>query len=139
MQAHAFVIDEYSHAMLADVFKRIATTWSDSRIRTAVWNAAQWSRIAFLDVTEANLKRSMQMNVIAAFAFAQESLRAFLASGAEPGGTLLITGATSATRGASHFATFAAGKHGLRAMSQAVAREFGPRNVHVRRRCLQPD
>ena len=126
------MIQDYSHTTLADVFKRVASTWPDSRVRTTVWNAAQWSRIAFLDVTEADIKRSMQMNVIAAFAFAQESLRAFLASGAEPGGTLLITGATSATRGASHFAAFAAGKHGLRAMSQAVAREFGPRNVHVR-------
>lgn len=126
------MIQEYSHTSLADVFKRVREAWPDSRIRTAVWNAAQWSRIAFLDITEADLKRSMNMNVVAAFAFSQEVLRAFLAPGAEPGGTLLITGATSATRGASHFGLFAAGKHGLRAMSQAIAREFGRQKVHVR-------
>ena len=47
------------------------------------------------------------------------------------GGTLIFTGATSAIRGAAHFATFAAGKHGLRALSQSLAREFGSRDIHV--------
>lgn len=48
-----------------------------------------------------------------------------------PGGTVLFTGATSSTRGAAAFATFAAGKHGLRALSQSLAREFGKQNIHV--------
>ena len=47
------------------------------------------------------------------------------------GGTVLFTGATSSIRGASSFATFAAGKHGLRALSQSLAREFGKRDIHV--------
>src|SRR5258707_10569737 len=47
------------------------------------------------------------------------------------GGTLIFTGATSATRGAANFATFAAGKHGLRALSQSLAREFGKSDIHV--------
>lgn len=47
------------------------------------------------------------------------------------GGTLIFTGATSATRGAENFATFAAGKHGVRALSQSLAREFGRRDIHV--------
>lgn len=42
-----------------------------------------------------------------------------------------MTGATSALRGAHSFGAFAAGKHGLRAMSQAIAREYGPQGVHV--------
>jgi len=47
------------------------------------------------------------------------------------GGTLIFTGATSSTRGAANFATFAAGKHGVRALSQSLAREFGRRDIHV--------
>ena len=47
------------------------------------------------------------------------------------GGTLIFTGATSSTRGAENFATFAAGKHGVRALSQSLAREFGKRDIHV--------
>jgi NAD(P)-dependent dehydrogenase (short-subunit alcohol dehydrogenase family) len=49
----------------------------------------------------------------------------------QSGGTVLFTGATASTRGASAFATFAAGKHGLRALSQSLAREFGKQNIHV--------
>jgi NAD(P)-dependent dehydrogenase (short-subunit alcohol dehydrogenase family) len=47
------------------------------------------------------------------------------------GGTLIFTGATSATRGAANFATFAAGKHGVRALSQSLAKEFGKRDIHI--------
>lgn len=42
-----------------------------------------------------------------------------------------MTGATSAWRGAHSFGAFAAGKHGLRAISQSIAREYGPQGVHV--------
>ena len=46
-------------------------------------------------------------------------------------GTILFTGATASTRGAANFAAFAVAKHGLRALAQSMARELGPRNVHV--------
>ena len=46
-------------------------------------------------------------------------------------GTILFTGATAGTRGAAGFAAFAGAKHGLRALAQSMARELGPRNIHV--------
>ena len=46
-------------------------------------------------------------------------------------GTLLFTGATASVRGSSHFAAFAAAKNGLRAVAQSMARELGPKNIHV--------
>lgn len=46
-------------------------------------------------------------------------------------GTLLFTGATAGTRGVAGFAAFAGAKHGLRALAQSMARELGPRNIHV--------
>lgn len=48
-----------------------------------------------------------------------------------PGGTLIVTGATSAWRGALNFGAFASGKGGLRNLTQAIAREYGPKGVHV--------
>ncbi len=42
-----------------------------------------------------------------------------------------MTGATSSTRGREGFASFAAAKSGLRAMCQSIAREYGPKRVHV--------
>ncbi|WP_156356693.1 SDR family oxidoreductase, partial [Pseudomonas sp. NBRC 111142] len=40
-------------------------------------------------------------------------------------------GATAGTRGAAGFAAFAGAKHALRALAQSMARELGPRNIHV--------
>jgi NAD(P)-dependent dehydrogenase (short-subunit alcohol dehydrogenase family) len=46
-------------------------------------------------------------------------------------GTILFTGATASVRGGSGFAAFAAAKFGLRAVAQSMARELGPKNIHV--------
>src|SRR5437762_4975721 len=46
-------------------------------------------------------------------------------------GTILFTGATASIRGGSGFAVFAAAKFGLRALAQSMARELGPKNIHV--------
>ncbi|MFT4439503.1 SDR family oxidoreductase [Caballeronia sp. 15715] len=46
-------------------------------------------------------------------------------------GTIIFTGATAGIRGSANFAAFAGAKHGLRALAQSVARELGPKNIHV--------
>src|SRR5262249_663075 len=42
-----------------------------------------------------------------------------------------FTGATASLRGGSGYAAFASAKFGLRAVAQAMARELGPKNIHV--------
>ena len=46
-------------------------------------------------------------------------------------GTIIITGATASTRGAAKFAAFASAKFALRGLAQSLARELGPKGVHV--------
>ncbi len=46
-------------------------------------------------------------------------------------GTIIFTGATAALRGSANFAAFAGAKHALRALAQSMAKELGPRNIHV--------
>ena len=46
-------------------------------------------------------------------------------------GTILFTGATASVRGSAQFAAFAAAKGGLRQVAQSMARELGPKNIHV--------
>jgi NAD(P)-dependent dehydrogenase (short-subunit alcohol dehydrogenase family) len=46
-------------------------------------------------------------------------------------GTMLFTGATASLRGSAGFAAFAGAKHALRALAESMARELGPRGVHV--------
>lgn len=150
--AEVFSVEEYSYQSMNKVFEDIKKYWPDGRLKCAVWNTSQWfvlrfssssflladarsrrSRIPFLDITEKDITASATINIISATAFSQAAVRAFTASGtdADQGGTLIMTGATSATRGHTHFGAFAAGKHGLRALSQSIAREYGPQGVHV--------
>jgi NAD(P)-dependent dehydrogenase (short-subunit alcohol dehydrogenase family) len=46
-------------------------------------------------------------------------------------GVILLTGATAGIRGATQFAAFASAKFALRGLAQSLAREFGPRGIHV--------
>lgn len=45
--------------------------------------------------------------------------------------SLIITGATASLRGSANLASFASGKFALRATGQSLAREFGPKGIHV--------
>ncbi|KAG7006514.1 protein arginine N-methyltransferase skb1 [Physcia stellaris] len=45
--------------------------------------------------------------------------------------TLIFTSATAALKGSANCASFATGKFALRALAQSLAREFGPKGVHV--------
>ena len=51
-QAHSFPLESYTHDNIAAIFQQIKERWPDSRIEVAIWNAAQWSRIPFLEVKE---------------------------------------------------------------------------------------
>ena len=46
-------------------------------------------------------------------------------------GIILFAGATASLRGGSGYAAFASAKFGRRAVAQAMARELGPKNIHV--------
>jgi NADP-dependent 3-hydroxy acid dehydrogenase YdfG len=46
-------------------------------------------------------------------------------------GAIFFTGATASMRGGIGYAAFASAKAGLRAVAQSMARELGPKNIHV--------
>ncbi|MGY6369562.1 SDR family NAD(P)-dependent oxidoreductase, partial [Proteus mirabilis] len=46
-------------------------------------------------------------------------------------GTIIFTGATASLRGRAHFAAFSGAKFALRALAQSMARELGPKGIHV--------
>lgn len=46
-------------------------------------------------------------------------------------GAIFFTGATASVKGFPDFAPFAMGKFALRGLSQSLARELGPQNIHV--------
>ena len=66
--------------------------------------------------------------------FAQQAIPLLLEtakSNPEYPSTLLFTGATASIKASIGFSAFASAKWGLRALSQSLAKEFGPQGVHV--------
>ena len=102
-------------------------------MRAAVWNAGFGVWKPFLEITPDEVQTAVDTNVVAAFAFAREAILAFKRNPDDntKKGTLIFTGATASIRGSAKFANFAAGKFAARAITQSLAREFGPRGVHV--------
>jgi len=67
-----------------------------------------------------------------AFHFAQACLPLLLeATSGEYPPTLIFTSATAAMKGSALCSSFATGKFAMRALAQSLAREFGPKGVHV--------
>jgi len=133
-EAAPFPVSTYSHATMKSTFSDIAKTWPDSEIRASLWNAGFGIWKPFLELTEEEIKESTDTNIIGAFAFAKESILAFKDLPVDEvgkRGTLIFTGATASLRGNTTTSAFAAGKHGLRALSQSLAKEFGKQNIHV--------
>ena len=68
------------------------------------------------------------MAALAGFLTSREAARAMIERGR---GTILFTGATASVRGGAGFSAFAGAKHALRALAQSLARELGPKGIHV--------
>jgi NAD(P)-dependent dehydrogenase (short-subunit alcohol dehydrogenase family) len=83
---------------------------------------------SILDETARKYFKIWEMAAFAGFLTAREAAKRMVARGR---GTMLFTGATASLRGAANFAAFAGAKHALRALAQSLARELGPRNIHV--------
>jgi NAD(P)-dependent dehydrogenase (short-subunit alcohol dehydrogenase family) len=72
--------------------------------------------------------KAWELACYAGFLVGREAARVMVPRGR---GTILFTGATASLRGGKGFAAFSAAKFGLRGVAQAMARELGPKNIHV--------
>ncbi|KAL7918010.1 hypothetical protein ACQKWADRAFT_264616 [Trichoderma austrokoningii] len=115
-------------------FAQIARELPGSKLAAAVYNGGSgMARRPFLELTLENLDVSLQGAAKGLFIFAQKTLPLLLdAVDSSPNPpSLLVTGATASVRGSAFFGTFAAGKFAQRALTQSLAREYGPKGVHV--------
>lgn len=97
-------------------------------IEMACYNAAVGVAHSILDFPAEDYERVWRINTFGAFLMGREVAKRMDGRGR---GTILFTGATSALRGKSHLAAFAGSKHALRALTESMARELFPRNIHV--------
>lgn len=93
-----------------------------------VFNAGNNRKTDLLDVTAEVFEEFWRGGCFAGFLVGREAARRMLPFGR---GTIIFTGASASLRGKPGFAHFAASKAGLRMISQSMAREFGPKGLHV--------
>jgi NAD(P)-dependent dehydrogenase (short-subunit alcohol dehydrogenase family) len=97
-------------------------------LQLVVHNAGSNRPAPFLKVKPEEFEQHWREHALGAFHVAQAALPVLLDQG---GGSLFFTGASGSLRGKANFAPFAAAKAALRNLSQSIAREFGPQNIHV--------
>src|SRR5579872_4023827 len=97
-------------------------------LEVCVFNIGANVNFPILDTTERVFRKVWEMACYSGFLAGREAARMMLPRGK---GAIFFTGATASLRGGPGFAAFASAKFGLRAVAQSMARELGPKGIHV--------
>jgi NAD(P)-dependent dehydrogenase (short-subunit alcohol dehydrogenase family) len=123
---HAFSVDARQESEVQELFTRVEKEIGP--IEVCLFNAGSNVNKPLIETTEKLFFKAWELACYAGFLVGREAARVMSARGR---GTILFTGATASLRGGKGFAAFASAKFGLRAVAQAMARELGPKNIHV--------
>jgi len=125
-EAYAFGLDARVEDDVVALIERIEREMG--AIEVLVFNIGANVRFPVVETTTRVYSKVWEMAALAGFLASREVARAMSERGQ---GTILFTGATASVRGGAGYSAFAGAKHALRALAQSLARELGPRGVHV--------
>lgn len=124
-----------SRGFAVDLADPLQVTETAQRVRAElgapevlVYNAARGAFGSFLEIKPQDLEANFRVNTLGLLYMARELAPAMIEAGR---GAIVVTGNTSARRGKAHFAGFAPTKAAQRILAESMARELGPRGVHV--------
>ena len=123
---HLYDCDATEPDAVTAMFAHVAATLGP--LRLAVFNAGAFVRGEVAETDPDEFERCWRVGALAGFLVGQGAARAMLDAGK---GTIIITGATASLRGGAAFVNLASPKFALRAVAQSLARELGPKNIHV--------
>lgn len=112
----------------ADVTAFLAEAEAAAPLAACIFNVGANVNFPILDTTERVFRKVWEMACYSGFLTGREAARLMLPRGR---GSIFFTGATASLRGGAGFAAFASAKAGLRAVAQSMARELGPKGIHV--------
>jgi short-subunit dehydrogenase len=96
--------------------------------KVLIHNAVGGAFGSFMEIEPEVLNRNFQVNAMALLYLARRLAPAMVAAGE---GAIVATGNTSALRGKPRYAGFAPTKAAQRILAEAIARDLGPKGVHV--------
>jgi NAD(P)-dependent dehydrogenase (short-subunit alcohol dehydrogenase family) len=120
--ARAFPCDASDAAQVEKLFSAIDTP------DLVVYNPSYRVRGPFLQLDFEEVRKTLTVTALGGFFVAQSALKRMVERGR---GALFFTGASASVKGYAESAPFAMGKFALRGLAQSLAREFGPKNIHV--------
>ncbi|RFS29474.1 SDR family NAD(P)-dependent oxidoreductase [Acinetobacter sp. SWAC5] len=124
--AFGFASDARKEEQVVELMERIESEIGP--IEVLVFNIGANVPCSILEETARKYFKIWEMACFGAFLTGREAAKRMVT---RERGTIIFTGATAGIRGAAGFAAFAGAKHALRALAQSMARELGPRNIHV--------
>jgi len=123
---HAFSVDARQESEVQDLFAKVEKEVGP--IEVCLFNAGSNVNKPLIETTEKLFFKAWELACYAGFLVGREAARVMVPRGH---GAILFTGATASIRGGKGFVAFSSAKFGLRAVAQAMARELGPKNIHV--------
>ena len=124
--AHPYVADAARTASLVDLFAAVEVDLGAPEV--VLFNPSARVRGPITELDAAAVAHAVHTTAIGAFVVAQEAARRMLERGR---GALFFTGATASVKGFAQSSGFAMGKFAVRGLAQSLARELGPRGIHV--------
>jgi NAD(P)-dependent dehydrogenase (short-subunit alcohol dehydrogenase family) len=111
-----------------DLTAFLQTADQHAPLEVCIFNIGANINFPILETTERVFRKVWEMACYSGFLAGREAARLMLPRGR---GSIFFTGATASVRGGSGYAAFASAKFGLRGVAQSIARELGPKNIHV--------
>ncbi len=93
-----------------------------------IHNAARGSFGTFMEIDPADVEENFRVNTMSLLYLARAVAPAMIEQGK---GAIIVTGNTSALRGKPGFSGFAPTKAAQRILAEAIARDLGPKGIHV--------
>jgi NAD(P)-dependent dehydrogenase (short-subunit alcohol dehydrogenase family) len=124
--ARAFACDVTDEAQLDAALAAVRQQLGEPTV--LVHNAVGGAWGSFLEIDPRILNANFQVNTMALLHLARRLAPSMVQAG---NGAIIVTGNTSALRGRANFAGFAPTKAAQRILAEAMARDLGPKGVHV--------
>ncbi len=125
-RAHGYTLDARDEDSVQRVFAQIVEEVGLPDL--VIFNVGGNVRFDILDTTTRVFRKVWEMACLAGFLVGRETARHMVPRGS---GALFFTGASASMRGNPGYAAFGAGKAGLRSLAQTLAKELGPKGIHV--------
>ena len=125
-KAYGYKFDARDEGVTKQIFKEIED--SIGPIDLVVFNVGGNVYFPILKTTARVFRKVWEMACFSGFLTGREAAKYMVSRGR---GKIFFTGASASVRGKTGYSAFSAGKAGMRMLSQSLARELGPKNIHV--------